>query len=214
MCAMVTGRNVWILRTAMGPSYINRVSAYCAPLQQNFSTQTDDRVILYFRGDDTPALKKVKGGWEFACCEQQMRLGLGKKAPILLAIAGLSTSTALAGEPTGTLILQCKGVVTFEGVTADDGKDAQPASRGVIVDFRGKTVSGLDGSTALPIYGIDETIVRFRFRKPGAFKEGMLDRITGSLTARFLTTDTNTDKTMWSEAYDLQCKPTQRSQPS
>jgi len=128
------------------------------------------------------------------------------KAPILLAIASLSTSTALAGEPTGTLILQCEGVVTFEGVT----KNTQPTSRGVIVDFRGKTVSGLDGSTVLPIYDIDETIARFRFRKPGTFKEGMLDRITGSLTAMFLTTDTNTDKTMWSEAYDLQCKPTQR----
>ena len=128
------------------------------------------------------------------------------KAPILLAIASLSTSTALAGEPTGTLILQCKGVATFEGVT----KNTQPTSRGVIVDFRGKTVSGLDGSTVLPIYDIDETIARFRFRKPGTFKEGMLDRITGSLTAMFLTTDTNTDKTMWSEAYDLQCKPTQR----
>jgi hypothetical protein len=131
------------------------------------------------------------------------------KAPILLAIASLSTSTALAGEPTGTLILQCKGVATFEGVIAG-GKNTQPASRGVIVDFRGKTVSGLDGSTALPIYDIDETTVRFRFRKPGMFKEGMLDRITGSLTAMFLTTDTNTDKTKWSEAYDLQCKPTQR----
>ena len=128
------------------------------------------------------------------------------KAPILLAIASLSTSTALAGERTGTRILQCEGVVTFEGVT----KNTQPTSRGVIVDFRGKTVSGLDGSTVLPIYDIDETIARFRFRKPGTFKEGMLDRITGSLTAMFLTTDTNTDKTMWSEAYDLQCKPTQR----
>ena len=128
------------------------------------------------------------------------------KAPVLLAIASLSTSTALAGEPTGTLILQCKGVVTFEGVT----KNTQPTSRGVIVDFRGKTVSGLDGSTVLPIYDIDETIARFRFRKPGTFKEGMLDRITGSLTAMFLTTDTDTDKTIWSEAYDLQCKPMQR----
>ena len=128
------------------------------------------------------------------------------KAPILLAIASLSTSTALAGEPTGTLILQCEGVVTFEGVT----KNTQPTSRGVIVDFRGKTVSGLDGSTVLPIYDIDETIARFRFRKPGTFKEGMLDRITGSLTAMFLTTDTDTDKTIWSEAYDLQCKPMQR----
>ena len=132
------------------------------------------------------------------------------KAPILLAIASLSTSTALGGEPTGTLILQCEGVVTFEGVIADRGKSTQPASRGVIVNFRGKTVSGLDGSTVLPIYDIDETMVRFRFRKPGTFKEGMLDRITGSLTAMFLTTDTDTDKTMWSEAYDLQCKPTQR----
>lgn len=65
------------------------------------------------------------------------------KAPILLAIASLSTSTALAGEPTGTLILQCEGVVTFEGVIADRGKSTQPASRGVIVNFRGKTVSGL-----------------------------------------------------------------------
>jgi hypothetical protein len=128
------------------------------------------------------------------------------KAPILLAIASLSTSTALAGEPTGTLILQCEGVVTFEGVT----KNTQPTSRGVIVDFRGKTVSGLDGSSFLPIYDIDETTVRFRSRKPRTFKEGMLDPITGSLTAMFLTTDRNTDKTMWSEAYDLQCKPMQR----
>ena len=52
--------------------------------------------------------------------------------------------------------------------------------------------------------------IRFRFRKPGTFKEDMLDPIAGSLTATFLTTDTNTDKTMWSEAYDLQCKPMQR----
>jgi hypothetical protein len=132
------------------------------------------------------------------------------KAPILLAIASLSTSTALAGEPTGTLILQCKGVVTFEGVIADRDKNTQPASRWVILDLRGKTLSGLDGSTVLPIYDMDETIVRFRFRKPGTFNEGMLDRITGSLTAMSLTTDTNTDKTMWSEVYDLQCKPMQR----
>jgi hypothetical protein len=60
------------------------------------------------------------------------------KAPMLLALGGLSISTAQAAE-TGTLTLACEGTV------ADEQADAKPKpiSMGMIVNFTARTVAGL-----------------------------------------------------------------------
>ena len=72
------------------------------------------------------------------------------KAPILLALVGLSISTAQAAEPTGTLTLACKGTETERWGEA--GTSSDEISIGIIVDFQKKAVLGLSGdSEPVPI---------------------------------------------------------------
>jgi hypothetical protein len=62
------------------------------------------------------------------------------KAPMLLALAALSISTAQAAEPTGTLTLACQGTVTGTGTE----EKPELISMGVIVNFTTGMVQGFD----------------------------------------------------------------------
>jgi hypothetical protein len=130
------------------------------------------------------------------------------KAPILLALAGLSILSVQAAEPTGTLIFACEGTATYP-----DEKSAKTdsVSMGIVVDFMTSTVHGFrSGIRAIPgkITSWDKATVNFA--GPGDDKYGVeyyfsgtINRVTGDIEARFM---------HWGEttAYSLKCKPTQR----
>jgi ethanolamine utilization microcompartment shell protein EutS len=131
------------------------------------------------------------------------------KAPMLLALAALSS--AQAAEPTGTLTLACKGTETDKG---DAGSSSEQINIGVIVDFQKKAVLGLSGGepVPVPITSISETTISFDIsvRAVGWVMTGTLDRVTGALVASSIKSDPSTRKTRLSVSLDLQCKPTQR----
>ena len=108
------------------------------------------------------------------------------KAPMLLALAGLSMSNAQAAEPAGTLTLPCKGTETDKG---DAGSSSEQINIGVIVDFQKKAVLGLSGGepVPVPITSISETTISFEIAVTAAgwVMTGTLDRVTGALVASF-----------------------------
>jgi hypothetical protein len=124
------------------------------------------------------------------------------KAPMLLALAALST--AQAAEPTGTLTLACEG-------TTKVGEKLEPISMGIIVDFAARTVHGfgypgLSGRFDFPvkITGMNEVTVAFHgSNQTGVSITGSIDRVTGEAEARTQTPDLIL-------RYALKCKPTQR----
>jgi hypothetical protein len=124
------------------------------------------------------------------------------KAPMLLALAALST--AQAAEPTGTLTLACEG-------TTKVGEKLEPISMGIIVDFAARTVHGfgypgLSGRFDFPvkITGMNEVTVAFHgSNQTGVSITGSIDRVTGEAEARTQTPDLIL-------RYSLKCKPTQR----
>jgi hypothetical protein len=131
---------------------------------------------------------------------------------VLLALAGLSISTAQAAEPTGTLTLACKGTETDRGGA---GMSSDEINIGVIVDFQKKVVFGLSGgepAVPVPITNISETTISFDIAASamGWFMAGTLDRMTGALVASSIKSDPSTRETILSVSLDLQCKPTQR----
>ena len=132
----------------------------------------------------------------------------GMKAPILLALAVLST--AQAAEPTGTLTLACNGTMT--DMTKTDVKP-EPISMGIVFDFSARTVAGFASSLAdlsprVEIKAVDEAGVVFAgsLVKNGSWTiNGTVDRVTGALEA--LESLANGKLVA---SYSLKCKPTQR----
>jgi hypothetical protein len=128
------------------------------------------------------------------------------KAPILLALAGLCTSSVLADEPTGTLTLACTGTKTSQGGAA--GTSSEQINRSIMVDFEKKSVMGLSDSR-VAISNVDETTITLSGADTGWVMNGGIDRVTGSLYAVFNQVDPNTRQTILSISYDLQCQPAQ-----
>jgi hypothetical protein len=78
------------------------------------------------------------------------------KAPILLALAGLSISTAQAAER--AVVLACEGKVT-----QPPGPKPEPVSIGIIINFTAGTVTWADSSDfPLTITRLNEMSVDFR----------------------------------------------------
>ena len=133
------------------------------------------------------------------------------KAPMLLALAALSISTAQAAEPTGTLTLACEGTTKW----SDDAKP-EPTFTGIIIDFGARTIEGFARDVSFPILITDvtETTIRFmgnNWNDPKNFTsfsiDGTIDRVTGAVEATFVGV---MGKEKWSATYVLKCKPTQR----
>jgi hypothetical protein len=103
------------------------------------------------------------------------------RAPLLLALAALST--AQAAEPTETLTLACEGTRTLEGTKTR----LDTVSFGVIVDFPSRTVQGLPSHAGaeVKVNNVDETGIYFR-GGPTDIEwsiQGKIDRVTGDLIA-------------------------------
>lgn len=130
------------------------------------------------------------------------------KAPILLALAALST--AQAAEPTRRLMLACQGTVTI----IEENRDGKPElnSMGIIINFKTRTVQGFD-NPALPtnhpvkITGMNEAIIAFDGSGDSYSIRGAIDRVTGDLAASFTLRGTSSRST---NNYSLKCKPAQR----
>jgi hypothetical protein len=105
----------------------------------------------------------------------------------LLALAGLSISTAQAAEPTGTLMLACQGTVT-DNSQADP--KPEPISMGIIIDFTARTVQGFGSywPIPIPIDTVTETAVMFMDSHQNGIDDpvisGTIDRITGDTEVR------------------------------
>jgi hypothetical protein len=122
----------------------------------------------------------------------------------VLVVSALSMATAQAAEPTGTLTLACKG--RSESGT---GAGSNTISKGVILDFQTKIVSGLSHGVA-NITGVTETAISFSGTEEGLVIKGVLDRVTGTLLASSIKSDPDSGKTTSLVSYDLQCRRTER----
>jgi hypothetical protein len=135
------------------------------------------------------------------------------KAPILLALAGLSIAPAQAVEPTGTLTLACQGTIT-DG-NSEDAKP-EPTARGIIVNFAKRTVQGFDNDMAVPaeVMSVNDVIVVFggsrTWGDTSMSIHGTIDRVTGNLEASETNYDTRHSKFTVVTNYLLKSKPTQR----
>jgi hypothetical protein len=114
-----------------------------------------------------------------------------------------------------TLTLACQGTTTFG---TEDAKP-EPISMGIIVNFTKKTVHGFGdpffGERLITIAGVTETAVYFGasdkfFETASRSVTGTIDRVTGDVSAVFVSTDAKTGKTITSTSYALKCRPTQR----
>ena len=99
------------------------------------------------------------------------------KALMLLALAGLSISTAQAAE--GVLTLACHGTVETTY------KTPEPISMSIIIDFTARTVTGFTGDFPVAITALNEVAVTFGGSSTnGAFTvSGSIDRVTGNVEA-------------------------------
>jgi len=106
------------------------------------------------------------------------------KAPMLLALAALSISTAQAAEPE-TLTLACEGTETWRSLffSADPPK---PSSISIIVNFAAGTVSGF-GPIPVKIDRVSEQLVSFVGHNNSDeitwTVSGSIDRVTGDVEA-------------------------------
>jgi hypothetical protein len=123
------------------------------------------------------------------------------KAPMLLALAALSISTAQAAEPTGTLTLACNGTVTGTGTE----EKPEPISMGVIVNLTTGIVQGF--SVLARVTAVDDTVITFN-RSNSPFLDGRIDRVTGLLQAGYLVM--SGDKVTIAQNYSLKCSPARR----
>jgi len=129
------------------------------------------------------------------------------KAPTLLALAGLSMSTAQAAEPTGNLKLACTGTESYQGGAGTSSE--QQINTSITVDFQKKSVTGLSDSP-VSISTVDETTITLSGRDRGWVMHGGIDRVTGSLYAVFEQVDPNTRQMILSStSYNLQCQQAQ-----
>jgi hypothetical protein len=123
----------------------------------------------------------------------------------VFVVSALSmVATAQAVQPTGTLTLACNG--RSESGT---GAGSNNISKGVILDFQTKIVSGLSNGVA-NITGVTETTISFSGTEEGLVIKGVLDRVTGTLLANSIKSDPNTGKTTSLVSYDLQCRRKER----
>src|SRR5260370_13220105 len=89
------------------------------------------------------------------------------KAPMLLALAALSISTAQAAEPTGTLTLACQGTMIDKTDPSSEVAKPEPVTMGLMIDFSSNTVAGFEhlnpvlGGAAVKIIVVDKTTIGF-----------------------------------------------------
>ena len=131
------------------------------------------------------------------------------KAPVLLALAGLSMSAAQSAEPTGTLTLAC------EGTAINLVPDAKPisVSMGIIVDFADRTVKGFTTTPTdeVKVDSVNEMTIAFSGSGLGKWTiNGKIDRVTGALEATTRISDPVTHRIAGGANYSLKCKPAQR----
>ena len=130
------------------------------------------------------------------------------KAPMLLALAALSISTARAAEPTGTLTLACQGTVT-DNIKPD--AKPEPISMGIVLNFTARTVKGFPHIGEAEITLMDDVTIVFVASYHGHAEwgfDGTIDRVTGDLEAHsILMVETGNSRIV---SYSLKCKPTQR----
>jgi hypothetical protein len=127
------------------------------------------------------------------------------KAPILLALAGLSISTAQAAER--ALVLACEGKVT-----QPSGPKPEPVTIGIIINFTAGTVTWADSSDfPLTITKLNEMTVDFRGSNGSRTLTGSIDRKTGDADAiSTLLGDPKTRRITLMNHYSLKCRPTQQ----
>ena len=124
------------------------------------------------------------------------------KAPIWLALAGLSISTAQAAER--AVVLACEGKLT-----QPSGTKPEPVSIGIIVNFTAGTVTWADSSDSpLKITRLDEKTVAFRGSNGSRTLTGSIDRKTGDTDAT--STVMGDSKTRRINRYSLKCRPEPR----
>ena len=126
------------------------------------------------------------------------------RAPMLLALAGLSISTVQAAE-SEKLTLACKGTSAVKGLNTH----SEQINMGMLVDLQKKEVIGLSNSP-VAITNVDETKISFSGSEPGSRIDGTIDRITGVLIVTSIKSDPNTRQITSSQELNLQCTPTQR----
>ena len=141
------------------------------------------------------------------------------KAPMLLALAALSISTAQAAEPE-TLRLSCEGMVTVtDKVTVTDNTkmeaDAkpEPVVVNVIVDFTDRTVQGLfylqsSLDYQVKITAMNKATVTFGGISDFKVISGKIDRVTGDMSATSVSTEP--EGLILLKNYSLKCRPTRR----
>ena len=135
------------------------------------------------------------------------------KAMILLALAGLLTSTAQAAEPRGTLTLACEGIKS-ETTPRIAGEDQSSISVNIVMDFGARTVTGFPLPPVCDldqpvIRDITETAISYTGCSPNDLTVsysflGTFDRRTGAADATF----TSTGDVTWTRNFSLKCKPT------
>ena len=124
------------------------------------------------------------------------------KAPIWIALAGLSISTAQAAER--AVVLACEGKLT-----QPSGPKPEPVSIGIIVNFTAGTVTWADSSDSpLKITRLDEKTVAFRGSNGSRTLTGSIDRKTGDADAT--STVMGDSKTRRINRYSLKCRPEPR----
>jgi hypothetical protein len=126
---------------------------------------------------------------------------------MLLMLAALLISPAQADESTGTLTLACEGKVT----QPPDPKP-EPASVGIIINFKAGTVTWSDLSDLpLTITRLNEMTVDFGGSNGRWTITGSINRLTGATDAiSTLMVDPKTRRINLTNDYSLKCKSTQR----
>ena len=120
------------------------------------------------------------------------------KAAVLLALAGLSISTAQAAER--SVLLVCEGKVTHPS-----GPKPEPVSIGIIVNFTAGTVTWADSSDSpLKITRLDEKTVAFRGSNGSRTLTGSINRKTGDTDAILALRED--PKTRRINHYSLKCR--------
>ena len=120
------------------------------------------------------------------------------KAPILLALAGLSISTAQAAER--AVLLVCEGKVT-----QPPGPKSESVSVGIIINFTAGTVTWTDATDfPLTITRLNEMTVDFRGSNGSRTLAGSIDRKTGDTDA--ISTLMGDPKTRRVNRYSLKCR--------
>jgi hypothetical protein len=127
------------------------------------------------------------------------------KAVMMLA---LGFSIAQAAEPTGTLTLACQGTTIIEG------KQTEPVSMSISINFADRSVHGFGGGAIVKITNMDELTIDFDGTDPKAPNQvtswdvhGNMDRVTGYVWATISLRGPAATSSM---RHSLKCKPTQR----